>query len=448
MPAPLLASLAILTYAIVTPRNDDAAGTSGAAVPRSSAAQPTSPIPAPDERMPRRGSRWDSGDLPLDDKDATPPGALEPPLDLIERDPSNWLGIPPDRELLNLIRDPLKELDRRYGVLVTGAYTMLFQQSIGPNATNASAGDFDLTGRWTFLGRGTKDVGSIYVAGEYRHRIGDIPPSALGPELGTLLGTTNGFSDRGWAVKDAYYAQRLFDDHVRFGFGRVDPENLVGAHDLQSANTSFLNKAFSTNPTIAFPGSGFGAAATVRPVDWFYLSGGATNAYGNTTQITIDDLDEWRFFKFAEIGFTPSIEGVGIGKYRVSLWHLDSRALTGQPGDGGVSFIADQKIGEDLSLFARYGYSDADLTNVRHSVQVGGAYEGLFGSTSDLTGLAFAWSQPKAALRDEQVVEVFHRAQLTGRVQFTVGMQLIMQPSNAPDLDELGIFSARLRVTF
>jgi len=243
--------------------------------------------------------------------------------------------------------------------------------------------------------------------------------------------------------------QRLFEDHVRFGFGRVDPENLVGAHDLQSANTSFLNKAFSTNPTIAFPGSGFGAAATVRPVDWFYVSAGLTNAYGNTTQITIDTLDEWRFFKFTEIGYTPSIEGVGNGKYRVALWHTDSRSLTNQNGDGGVSLIADQKVGDALSLFARYGYSDGDLTKVKHAVQVGSGWQGLFGSTSDLTGLAFGWAQPQQSnLRDEKVVEVFHRMQLTGRVQFTVGMQLIIDPSNAPGVGALGVFSARMRMTF
>lgn len=420
---------------------------------------PTSPIDPPPasaaEQNPIEApvtppeSTWQSGDEPLDDMDVPPPGAIEPPLDLIERDPSNWLGIPPERELLNFIRDPLKQLDAKYGVLFTGAYTMLFQQSIGPNARSAAAGDFDLTGRWTFLGRGTKDIGSLYVAGEYRHEIGRLTPAQLGPEIGTLLGTSNGFNDRGWAVKDAYYAQRLFDDHLRFGVGRVDPENLVGATDLQSANTSFLNKAFSTNPTIAFPGAGFGAAATLRPIDSFYLSGGLTNAYGNTTQITIDELDQRRFFKFAEVGFTPSIEGFGDGKYRVAFWHLDSRSLTDQPGDGGFTIIADQKLGTEVSVFARYGYSDGELASAKQSIQAGGGFNGLFGSSSDLTGVAFGWSEPEAGgLRDEKVIEIFHRAQLTGRIQFTVGMQLIIDPSRAPDTDALGVLSARLRLTF
>src|SRR5262245_22025884 len=189
-------------------------------------------------------SEWTAGDEPRDDMDKPAPGAIEPPLEIIEQDPSNWLGIPPEKEWLNLIRDPLKELDEEYGLLIAGAYTMLFQQSIGPDEQSAAAGDFDLTGRWTFLGRDTPDIGSFYVATEYRHEIGNQPPSELGAQIGTLLGTTDGFSNRGWAVKDAYYAQRLFDDHVRVGLGRVDSENLVGNHDLQSANTSFLNKAF------------------------------------------------------------------------------------------------------------------------------------------------------------------------------------------------------------
>lgn len=387
---------------------------------------------------------------PLDDPNFSIPGHIEPDLDIIERDPSNWLGIPPDKEWLNYIRDPLQKLDERYGVLLTGAYTALFQQSIGPDATAAAAGDFDLTVRWTPIGRGTPNTGSFYFTAENRHTLGALEaPSTLGDTIGTLLGTTNGFSDRGWAVKDAYYAQRLFDDRLRVGLGRVDSENLVGNHLLQSANTSFLNQAFSKNVTIAFPGSGAGVAASLRPVKWFYLSGGATNAYGNTTTFTYKELDEWRFFEFVEIGYTPTIENVGESRYRVSIWHMDERERTDQPSDQGFSLIWDQTIGERITLFARYGYADGDALDVHQSAQAGGAITGLFGSAADLTGLAVGWSNPtQNDLRDEKVVEAFHRLQLTGRVQLTLDMQLILDPSHRPETDALGVFSARLRVSF
>jgi hypothetical protein len=285
------------------------------------------------------------------------------------------------------------------------------------------------------------------VATEWRHQFGSRVPSALGSEIGTLLATTNGFSDRGLVVKDAYYVQRLFEDHLRVGFGRVDTENLFAGHQLQSANTSFLNKAFSTNPTVSFPGIGAGAALSVRPLDWFYVAGGANNAYGNTEEVTVDELDEWRLFKYGELGLTPSVEGVGDGRYRVAVWHMDSRGETGQPADEGFSVIVDQTFGERITTFARYGYASGDLTGVKQSIQAGGAVLGLFGSSADLTGLAFAWSEPEADLDDEEVLEVFHRLQLTGRLQLTLGAQMIFDPSNT-DVDALGVLSARFRLSF
>lgn len=387
---------------------------------------------------------------PLDDPNVAFGGDLEPDLDIIDRDPSNWFGIPPDKEWLNFVRDPLQKLDERYGLLITAAYTTLFQQSIGPNAKMTAAGDLDVTVRWTAIGRGTPNTGSFYFATEYRHEIGEShTPSSLGGEIGTLLGTTNGFDDRGGAVKDAYFAQRLFNDRLRIGLGRVDAENLVGNHRLQSANTSFLNRAFSKNPTIAFPGSGAGAAVSMRPVEWFYVSGGATNAYGETTDTTIDRLDAWRLFEFGEIGFTPTIDGVGEARFRFAYWHMDDRKRLVQPSDDGFSLIWDQAVGDRITLFARYGHADGDLTGVRQSAQAGAAVTGLVGSSDDLTGLAFAWSQPKEAdLRDEKVLEAFHRLQLTGRMQFTLGLQLILDPSDRPELDALGVFSARFRVSF
>jgi hypothetical protein len=386
---------------------------------------------------------------PLDDPTVPPAGTLELPVDVIDRDPSNWLGIAPENEWLNLIRDPLRELDERHGLAITGAYTVLFQQSIGPEHKATAAGDYDITVRWTPFGRDTKNTGSLYLNAEYRHDFGDLPtPSTLGGRIGTLLGTTNGFDKRGWAVKDAYYVQRLFDDRFRFGIGRVDAENLVGNHLLQSVNTSFLNRHFSKAATIAFPGSGMGVAVSLKPVDWFYLAGGATNAYGVTTQDTIGTIDELDLFEFAEIGFTPKIENVGQARFRVAYWHIDDRPITGQPSDDGFSVIYDQTIGDRYTVFARYGYAGGDITGIHQGAQVGGAVAGLFGVEDDLTGLAFGWAEPLADLPDEKVVELFHRFQVTGRFQLTLGVQVIMDPSNAPERSALEVFSARFRVSF
>ena len=46
---------------------------------------------------------------------------------------------------------------------------------------------------------------------------------------------------------------------------------------------------------------------------------------------------------------------MGEGRYRVAVWHMDSRSRTEQPADEGFSLIIDQRVGERLTTFARYG---------------------------------------------------------------------------------------------
>lgn len=409
------------------------------------------PVPSPEEERPSQDPRKPRrSNAPLDDAEARPPGTLEPELDVVRRDPANWLGIPPEDELLNLIRDPLRQLDQDHGIAITGAYTMLYQRATkGPGRRDAASGDFDLFLRWTAIGRDTPDTGTFFAAGEYRHAIGPLAPAELGTEIGSLIPTVNGFSDRGWAFKEAYFVQRLFDDKLRVALGRIDPENVFGGHKLQSANTSFLNKAFSGNPAIAYPGAGATAAMSIRPTETFYVGGGFSNGYGSTTSNELDKLfEEWDLLTFAETGFTPTIEGLGEGRYRLALWHVDELQRTDRPSDQGFSLIVDQAVGEELSLFARYGHAAGDVTDVDHLLEAGGAWKGLFGSAEDLTGLAGAWASPKGGRHDEQIVEAFHRLQLSGRTQLTIGAQLILNPSDAPEHDAVGVFSVRFRITF
>lgn len=346
-----------------------------------------------------------------------------------------------------------RELDRwadatnlRFGI----AHTMLFQQATGgPGTRHAASGDLDLLARWTAIGAGTKDTGVLVAAGEYRYQIGDQPPSALGGQIGTLVSTTNGFSERPMVVKELYWDQRLFDDRVRFGVGRIDAENMFGGHRLQSANMFFLNKAFSSNPAIAFPGTGLAAALNVKPAPWWYVTAGITDANGSATTGNFEGFfRDHEYLLFTEAALLPTIEGLGAGRYRLALWQIDAREAAGRPSDSGITLSCDQNLGESWLAFFRYGYADADVTNVAHSMQCGAALRGFPGK-DQLFGLAAAWSAPADdRLRAETTVEVFQRLQLTGVTQLTLGVQMIVDPGRALDDDVVGVFSVRLRITF
>ncbi|MBV9390619.1 MAG: carbohydrate porin [Verrucomicrobia bacterium] len=337
------------------------------------------------------------------------------------------------------------------GLRLGAANTVLFMQPFGGQSSKYGAAfDIDILSSWTLIGRGTEDTGRLVVTGEYREKIGDQPPSVLGRQIGTLVAPTNAFNDRKWVVRDFYWIQRLFDAPVRILVGRGDPSDYVGAIWLGNVNNSFINRSFSSNPAVAFPGHGPIFGASVRPTDTFYITLGASNAYSLTTTAQISSLfDQWDLFEFGEIGYTPTFEGLGEGRYSFGLWHIDSRDKVGLPEDDGLTVILNQNLGNKLQSFARYAYSDGTLTNLRQMAQAGLGLNGVLGRKDDLTGVAFSVNIPRSSTsRTEAVFEVFHRFQVSTHNQVSLGFQFIAHPGNATNNDATGIFYARWRTSF
>jgi porin len=352
---------------------------------------------------------------------------------------------------LDLLIAPLDSLYEKTGLRIGVANTMLFMQPMGGQSCRyGAAGDLDFMSSWTLIGRGTKDTGRFVFTGEYRYQMGSQPPSRIGGQMGTLLAPTGTFNDRGWVIRDAYWVQRLFDARVRILIGRADPSDYVGSYWLQNVNNSFVNRNFSANPAVPFPGHGPMLGISIRPTDQYYLTAGASNAYSTTIRDEIDTVfSEWEIFSFAEVGYTPTFKGLGAGRYAFGIWHMDARSQFGLPEDYGFTFIADQNLTKNLQVFARYCYSDGELTNVRQAGQIGLGLSGLLGRKDDLTGAAFALTVPwNEVSRNETVLEVFHRFQVSKNTQLSVGLQLIANPGNAPDNDTAGVFYARLRTSF
>lgn len=384
-------------------------------------------------------SPGDAGTAPeaeLEEIYSTRSGDLDP-LGL-ER-PLDWMS----QELQSFYRDT----GFRLGV----AHTMFFAQpSGGLSDHSGTAGDLDIVSSWTLLRHGTEDTGRLVASVEYRYDLGAQPPSVIGAQNGTLINTVNTFNDRGGVVRDLYWIQRFYDARLRILIGRADPSDYVGSHLMQNVNNSFASRHISANPAVPFPGHGPMAGFSLRPTEQFYLTAGTANAYSNTRTAGFDSLtDEWELFSFAEAGYTPTLDGLGAGRYAVGLWYMDSRSADGLPSDKGINFIADQRLSETLQVFGRYAYSDATLTNVRQLAQAGLGLNGLLGRNDDLTGLAFSFAQPQAsASQNEKVIELFHRFQATRHSQFSLGAQLILDPGNAPSEDAMGFFYARLRTSF
>jgi porin len=353
--------------------------------------------------------------------------------------------------LSGLVRGRFDSLYRDTGLRLGLAATALGLTANGADDPHGSAYDLDFMSAWTLVGRGTPDTGVLVATAEFRDRMGSDPASAVGPQLGTLINTVNAFNDRDWVMRDAYWLQRFNGGKLRVLIGRADTSDFVGQQPMQNVNALFANRSFSANPTVPFPGHGPTVGVSYRPSDRFYVTGGVANGYNNTRKSEFDTIDDGDFFYSAEAGWTPQVEGMGAGRYSVMVWHIDSRTENGfnSPSDEGVTFVAGQQLGNRLQVWGRYAYADGATTNVRSLWQAGVGYGGLFGSPSNMSGLAASYAEPRTSVsREEKVIEAFQRIQLSRFTQLSAGVQVVFDPGNNPDEDQVELLYVRLRHAF
>jgi len=381
--------------------------------------------------------------------------ASEVELEDISAPRKGYIYVPGMSPAFDWALDHLNSLHDSTGIRFGTAYAMLFQGLTHGSGINGeefprygAAGRFDLLGSWTMVGRDTENPGQLVIAADNRFAIGNRSPASLGGHIATLQNTANTFTDRGWALRDFFYEQRLWHGQIRLMLGRADSTEYFASTWMQTAQSSFVNRVFAAPATITAPGNGPAVGMSFRPNNSdFYISGGGANAYGHTTTTGFNTLDQWTFFSYGELGWTPTFSSLGEGRYTVSGWHIGERTQTGLPADWGLTAVADQQLCSKVEAFVRYGYSEAVTLRIRHYAQAGLGWRGLIGSTNDMTGLAFSWQSPRRDLRDEKVVETFYRAQVTRFMQLSVGAQAIFDPGQSTT-EVVGAFWGRVRIFF
>jgi len=354
--------------------------------------------------------------------------------------------------ILDTVVDGLNANLDTIGLKIGFSYTALYQAATGgPGHRDAAGQDVDLFGNWRLLGaKDGQNNGYLYFAAEYRGDMGtDIAPGALGGQIGSLWGTTNGFGEQPLCLKEVYWQQHLGGDKLIVRVGKLDPENYYNSNYWQSDSRFFLNQAFSSFPVRAFPGQGLGVNITAKLSDTWYISTGAQDAQGKKTTAGFDTMfEDFNLFSAFEIGWTPNLPGLGKGTYRLTAWYRDHGDTDGKPHDSGIDLSIDQHISEHLVPFFRYGAGEGNINGIEHMVSTGIGWEGKLLTETDVIGVGGAWGRPTDHdLRDQFAGELFYRLQVSPDNQLTVGYQVIVNPSNAPDDDLVGVFEIRWRVT-
>jgi porin len=348
--------------------------------------------------------------------------------------------------------DRLNETTHGVGLNLGFAYTALYQAaSGGPGERDAAGGDVDVFGDWRLLGaKEDPNRGLLYFMAEQRHELfTPIPPADLGDEIGSLWKTTDGFNEQSLTLREIYWTQHFGEDRLIVRVGKLDAKNYYSSNYWQSDNKFFLNEAFSFFPVRASPSNGLGMNVNAKLSDRWYISAGFQDAQGKKTTGGFDTFfGDFNLFSAGEVGFTPTIAGTGRGTYRVTAWYRDAGDESGTPHDAGFDLSFDQRVGEHLVPFFRYGWAEGNVNDIEQMIATGVGWEGKLITQSDVVGIAGAWGKPTDDLRDQYAAEVFYRLQVSPDNQFTLGYQLFIDPTFDPKNDVVGVFEARWRVTF
>jgi porin len=313
---------------------------------------------------------------------------------------------------------------------------------------DAASGLVRIFGQWELLGRCSGNSGLLVYKGEHRHRIGtDITPFDLGFEAGSIVPTGTFFSEFTFSVTNLFWKQYFFDRNLAFAIGRIDVTDFVDVYAMMNPLTHFLNLSFSSNPSIAFPNQGLGAAAGGMLTEHLYVQGGFGDANGQPTRSGFDTFfGDSEYFSYFEVGATTSKDRLYLDNVHVTLWHVDPRQAAGTREGCGVAFTAQKFICDKWLPFFRFGYSDGDAALLQTVFSTG---IGLRRENNDVAGIGISWGAPAdGTLRNQFTTELFYRFQLTQFLAITPDVQLIVDPALNPTVDVLALFGIRARASF
>ena len=346
-------------------------------------------------------------------------------------------------------RDWKRRLNEEHGFQLTGHYSTLYQGASDSlsGEDQASSGFFRTTAKWTLTGRGTPNTGSLVFMLDHRHAYRDIAPSSLAGQVGYngLTGTL--YSDQGWVIPNFNWQQGLNDGNTGLLIGRYDPNDYMNILGYSNPWTSFSNLSILFDSSVVYPDSSWGLAGGHWFNDQVYVMGGVNDGNG-----TLDDGLEFfdggaEFYTWGHVGWTPSKADRYYSNVHMLLWHVDAREDAGTDSAQGVNLAASWTFDRTWMTFFRAGWSEGSAPIYNTSVTAGLIRK--FHYRSDWAGIGFNWGDsPDDSLPDQKTMEAFWNFQFAQNFAITPSVQLLVDPAQNTEEDQIWVVGLRTRITF
>ncbi len=342
-------------------------------------------------------------------------------------------------------------LSRNAGIDFEFTYAPVIQASPDRDWESTANHELDFIGSWTPAnGSGVLQWWALNIL-DYS----SLSTSAFSNTLGIISDPNDGDlgGDRSFSGLALLWWQQELAGGVRLNFGKLGLAELVGknryAHDGRS---DFFNTVVTGDVVAGYnvQDSGLGVFAELRRPEW-YVSGFVADGSAEDNWIDFDSPGDGVWQYAAELGLTPEIAGLGPGNYRFTVSGIDAIETgngTRQNGWGyGVS--ADQDIGANHAVFARFSRSASQMTEYLQALAAGYVYKAPFGRVDDRIGLA-AWQveSEDASLRREKGLEAYWSVQVSDTTSITPDLQIILDPAKDRSRSSVTVLGLRLRVVF
>ncbi len=376
---------------------------------------------------------------------ATPRGQLDE--DDILRDPV--FRFPSIDKAFEPWLDTKNNVKEEHGLAFGIDYNTLFQ-GLSDSLTGEDKGNLGilrLYGLWDLFENEAGDTGSLSFKIDHRHRwFRDLAPSDLASQAGYIGVTGTLFSDTdGLTLIDFNWQQTFSNGDAGIIIGRFDPNDYMGVLGYVNPWTTFSNVSILLNSSVAFPDASVGVGGGTWFADQWYVKGAINDANGVVTETDAFSGGS-EFFKFVELGWSPTKADRHFKNVHVIAWDVDEREDAGIEAAHGMMIGANWTTADKRWMgFVRGGWSSGTAPIYDETYTAG--FLRKFRRSSDLLGIALNWGDVPGNLGSQTTGEIFYRLQFAQNFAITPSIQLLKDPALNDQHGKIWVYSVRMRLT-
>ena len=282
-------------------------------------------------------------------------------------------------------------LNKTYGLSYNLNYSLLAQHGAPHGRYNPVQSYLAPSLAWTTFNNhyGTGTLNASYTSVFYGNHNAD--------EVGSRIGTAtpiNDADDNEQEFSTLYYTYQLPHRYnwLTFGLGQYTIYNFDGTDYNNNPQGNFINYALAQNGSATYADSGVGAYVQATSENWLFVAGAQDASNISAVSVRLNHLHDGHYTTFGQIGYNPTVHGLGAGQYSVLVYNQPS--VTEQPqSTTGWSFNAQQNIGEKWAVFGRINGVSGNMATIKNSYSIGAVYNNPFERNPlDQIGAAYAYN--------------------------------------------------------